>query len=200
MANQIEQVGRDALEECVEIVCEYSVSNFLATFEDEDPRTLKPEAVIYDENDRVDIQGRLELPWRADGVSGKDLIYVAPPVELDFKTMHYHPAGGGMTIALAPFAWGAASIVLPSSYKEVMTTWYKDHFNYEQTAVGVPSKSLHYMSDPEEFGDPATGPTSTAYQIDFGTASPQAFWELITRLEAAGCEAVLITTISDEDS
>jgi hypothetical protein len=155
------------------------------------------EAAYREEDGASAKKGTLSLPMRLDVVGiadgeARDTICVDSVTMLSFEAIDFEWTGG-LPTRLAPFEWDACDFrafgIPETSDWSHLRGWFDRWFDGEDTRqadehglYGV----IHSLSDPKHEGD------ATILQVDFGSASEEAFEELLDALRDSGATKIEI--------
>jgi hypothetical protein len=155
------------------------------------------EAAYCDENGAMAREGILHLPLRLDVVGvadgeAKDTIRVDSDSMLSFEPIDFDWRGG-LPIRLAPFHWDSCHVRATGIQKAAnwshLRRWFDHWFDDEDTRhpdgdglCGV----IHFLSDPKQEG------AATTFEVDFGSASVEAFEGFLDALQDSGATKIEI--------
>ena len=155
------------------------------------------EAAMLNEDGVLAREGTLDLPMRLDVVGfadgeAKETVRVDSDSMLSFEPIDFEWAGG-LPTRIAPFAWDACDIrvfdIPETSDWSHVREWFDRWFDGEDTRqadehglYGV----IHFLSDPKHEGN------ATIMQVDFGSATEEAFEELLDALRDSGATRIEI--------
>lgn len=141
-------------------------------------------------------EGPLRLPLRLDLVemteAGGKPVAVDSEVMLSFEPFEVEWAGG-LSVRVQPFVWDycivrCTGLTASPDWKH-LTDWFEHWFDPEDIrpagADGL-SGVVHFLSDPEPDG------SGFRFQLDLGSASVEAFEELLDALRDSGAAQVQI--------
>ena len=146
-------------------------------------------------------EGHFDLPMRVDmyflnSDSIGNSAHVDSPLLPEFAPFPVH-WNSQMTVTIAPFCWDSCDFLLRKSIsqddvKEIVA-WFMDCFDPddlnsadEDGLQGV----VHFLSDPE------ISESSTFFQIDFGSASIDAFTRLLDIISSLGVSEVSVGQVN----
>lgn len=144
-------------------------------------------------------EGPLKLPLRLDLVEMTEA--GGKPATVDAETiLNFEPFevewAGGLNVRVEPFVWDACSVGcagLPAvpDWKH-LTDWFEHWFDPEDIRSPGPdglSGVVHFLSEPQPDGN------AFRFQVDFGSASVEAFEELLDALRDSGAAQVQIGSV-----
>ena len=165
----------------IEQVRDGYVGYFESVIEVFSDKQLAVEVVTENPKQKPYNAGDLDLPYRFDFIvlTGNNVVHVGSPELLEFEPLSFRVDGTEVTIM--PFLWDRAEISVSGGSGPVpiavLKRWFMDAFGgVSDTADMQIRKVVHFMSSPE------VGDGAFMFEVDFGTAEPEALAGLLAVL------------------
>lgn len=193
---QAQEATMDDFEAVIEALQGLYVDHLTDVLAQLDSPDGRPEAQLFDQDDRPVWSAKLGLPQRADHLSGQGMSHIASAQALGYGMLMGDFGDKAMRVMMEEFTWDNCSLQLPyeiDGQDDLLRDWFNMYFGTAPAGDTGTMGVVHFMSDPEV--EPETG--ITHIDIDFGSAPASAFWDLIQRLHDHGYDVVRFTRMPE---